>query len=75
VLLSRHQNAGQNRDTEIANRPSENVAQFKYLGTTAKREKSKFYSGGNLRGDNSGNACYHSIQNLSSPRLLFKRKN
>jgi hypothetical protein len=33
MLLSRHQNAGQNRDTEIANRSFENVSQFKYLGT------------------------------------------
>jgi hypothetical protein len=34
MLMSRHQNAGQNRDIKIANRCFENVAQFKYLGTT-----------------------------------------
>jgi hypothetical protein len=34
MLLSRHQNAGQNNDIKIAD-PFENVAQFKYLGTTA----------------------------------------
>jgi hypothetical protein len=34
MLLSRHQNAGQNRDIKIANRSFENVSQFKYLGTT-----------------------------------------
>jgi hypothetical protein len=34
MLLSCHQNAGQNRDIKIANRLSENVSQFKYLGTT-----------------------------------------
>jgi virulence-associated protein VapD len=33
MLLSRHQNAGQNRDMEIANRSFENVSQIKYLGT------------------------------------------
>jgi hypothetical protein len=33
VLMVRHQNAGQNRDTE-ANRSLENVVQFKYLGMT-----------------------------------------
>jgi hypothetical protein len=33
MFLSRHQNAGQNRDIKIANRVFENVAQFKYLGT------------------------------------------
>jgi hypothetical protein len=34
MLLSRHQNAGQNRDINIANILFENVSQFKYLGTT-----------------------------------------
>jgi hypothetical protein len=34
MLLSRHQNAGQNHDIKIANRCFENVAQFRYLGTT-----------------------------------------
>jgi hypothetical protein len=34
ILLSRHQNAGQNHDVKIANRCFENVAQLKYLGTT-----------------------------------------
>jgi hypothetical protein len=34
MLLSRHQNAGQNHDTKITNRSFENLAEFKYLGTT-----------------------------------------
>jgi hypothetical protein len=34
MLLSRHQNVGQNRDIRIANRSFENVSQLKYLGTT-----------------------------------------
>jgi hypothetical protein len=34
MLISRHQNVGQNRDIKIANRSFENVLQFKYLGTT-----------------------------------------
>jgi hypothetical protein len=34
MLLSRHQNAGQNHDIKIGNRSSENVAQFRYFGTT-----------------------------------------
>jgi hypothetical protein len=33
-LLSRHQNAGQNHDIKVGDRSYENVAQFKYLGTT-----------------------------------------
>jgi hypothetical protein len=35
MLLSRHQNAGQNQNIKISDRSFENVAQFKYLGTTA----------------------------------------
>jgi ribosomal protein S2 len=34
MLLSRHRNAGQNHDVKIANRCFENVAQFRYFGTT-----------------------------------------
>jgi hypothetical protein len=34
VLLFRNQNAGQSHDIKIANRSFENVAQFKYFGTT-----------------------------------------
>jgi hypothetical protein len=34
MLLSRHQNAGQNHDIEIGNKWFDNVAQFRYLGTT-----------------------------------------
>jgi hypothetical protein len=45
VLLSRHQNVGQNQDIKISNRSFENVPQFKYLGDDS--NKSKFDSGGN----------------------------
>jgi hypothetical protein len=70
MLLSRHQNAGQNHDIRIANRCLENVAQFKYLGTTVTnqnliQEEIKW-------SQNSGNACYYSVQNLLSTRLLSK---
>jgi hypothetical protein len=55
MLLSRHQNAGQNDDIKIAKRSFENVAQFKYYGTTVTnqnliREEIK-------RRLSSGNAC------------------
>jgi hypothetical protein len=68
LLLSRHLNAGQNHDLQIGDRCFENVAQFRYLGTTVTdqnliQEEIK-------RGLNSGNACYHSAQNLLSSRLL-----
>jgi hypothetical protein len=44
MLLSRHQNVGQNRDIKIANRSFRNVSQFKYGDDS---NKSKFDSGGN----------------------------
>jgi hypothetical protein len=34
MLLSHHQNVGQNWDIKIANRSFENVSEFKYVGTT-----------------------------------------
>jgi hypothetical protein len=70
MLLSCHQNAGQNRDIKIANRSFENVLQFKYLGTTVTnhnliQEEIK-------RRLSEGNACYHSVQNLLSSCLFSK---
>jgi hypothetical protein len=69
-LLALHQNTGQNWDIRIANRIFENVLQFKYLGTTITNqnlilEKIK-------RRLNSDNACYHSVQDILSSRLLSK---
>jgi hypothetical protein len=70
MLLSRHQNVGQNRDIKIASRSFENVSQFKYLGTTVTNK--------NLiqveikRRLNSGNASYHSVQNLLSKNLKIR---
>jgi hypothetical protein len=39
MLVSHYKNADQNRDIKIANRPYENVSQFKYLGMTANKSK------------------------------------
>jgi hypothetical protein len=33
-IMSRHLNSGQNQNIRIANEPFENVAKFKYFGTT-----------------------------------------
>jgi hypothetical protein len=37
-LLPYHQNAEENLDINIANRPYENVAWFKYVGTTVRNQ-------------------------------------
>jgi hypothetical protein len=64
MVLSRHKNAGQNRDIKIANRSFEGMAQFKYLGTTVSNQ--------NLiheeikRRLNSRNAWYHKKTKLNS---------
>jgi hypothetical protein len=71
MLQSRHQNSGKKRDIKIANRSFENVPQFKYLGTTVTNQN--FIQEEIKRRWNSGNACYHSFQNLSSSRLLSKK--
>jgi archaellum component FlaC len=71
MIMSRHPNLGQNQNIRIANELCENVAKFKYLGTTLSNQtdihdeiKSRL---------NSGNACYHSVQNLLSFHLVSKK--
>jgi hypothetical protein len=70
MLLFRPQNAGQNRDIEIANRSFENVPQFKYLGMTVTNQNLTHEE--IKRRWSLGNACYHSVQNLLSSHLLSK---
>jgi uncharacterized membrane-anchored protein len=73
ILVSRDQNADQDLDIKIRNRSFENVFQFKYLGTTVTNQiliQEEF-----KRRLNSGNACYHSVQNLLCSRLLSRNVN
>jgi hypothetical protein len=70
MLLSHHQNAGQNHNIKIANRPFENVAQFKYLEMTVTNQN--LIQEEIKRRLNSGNACHHSVQNLLFSHLLSK---
>jgi hypothetical protein len=70
MLLSRHQNVGQNLEIKIANRLFENVSQFKKLRATVTNQN--LIQEEIKRRLNSGNACYHSVQSLLSPRLLSK---
>jgi len=68
--MSGDQNEGRIHSMRIDNYTFERVEEFKYLGTTltnqnsiAEKIKSRLKS---------GNACYHSVQNLLSSRLLSK---
>jgi hypothetical protein len=70
MLMAHHQNARKNHNIKITNRSFENVAQFKYLGTTA-TDQNLFQEEIKMR-LHSGNACYHSAQKLLSSHLLSK---
>jgi hypothetical protein len=70
MVMSRDQNAGQNRYIQIGNESFETVEQFKYLGTTLTNQNSIHEEiKSRLK---SGNACYHSVQNFLSSSLLSK---
>jgi len=69
--MSRDQNTGQNHSVRIDNSTFERVEDFKYLGTTSTIQNSIAEQiKCRLR---SGNACYHSVQNLLSFRLLSRK--
>ena len=70
MVLFRDQNVGRIHCVRIENSTFDTVVDFKYLGTNltnqnsiAEEIKSRLKS---------GNACYHSVQNLLSSRLLSK---
>jgi hypothetical protein len=70
IMENIDQNAGKNHNIKIDNTSFGRVKGVKYLGTTLKHPnsiheeiKSRLMS---------GNACYHSAQNLLSSRLLSK---
>jgi hypothetical protein len=67
MIMSHHPNWGQNQNIRIDNELFENVAKFKYLRMTLTNQN-------NIQDEiksrlDSGNACYHSIQNLLSSCL------
>jgi hypothetical protein len=71
MLMSRSQKVGQKHSIKLANRSFEDVAKFKYLGTTLTDQnhmheeiKSRL---------NSENACYHSVQSLLPSHLLSRK--
>ena len=70
MVISRDQNAGRIHSVRIDNSTFERVEEFKYLETTLINQNSTAEEiKSRLR---SGNACYHSVQNLLSSRLVSK---
>ena len=64
------QNSGRSHSIKIDNSSIEMVEEFKYLGTTITDQNSIQEEIKSRR--KSGNACYHSVQNLLSSSLLSK---
>ena len=70
MVISRDRNAGRSHSMKTDNSSFERVDEFRYLGTTLKNQNSvQEETESRLK---SGNACYHSVQNLLSSRLLSK---
>jgi len=73
MTMSRDQNAGRIHSVRIDNSTFDRVEEFKYLGTTSTNQNSiEEEINRRLR---LGIACYHSVQNRLSSRLLSKKKN
>jgi hypothetical protein len=70
VLMLCYQKVGQKHRMKIESRSFEDVAKFKFLGTTL-TDQNCMYEEIKSR-LNSGNACYHSVQSLLSSRLLSR---
>jgi hypothetical protein len=70
MLMSRSQKTGQKYSIKIANWSFEDVAKFRYLGTTLTDQNHRHEEIKSRL--NSGNACYHSVQSLLSSRLFSK---
>jgi hypothetical protein len=68
--MSRSRKIGQKHSIKIANRSFEDVAKFKYLGTTL-TDQNCMHEEINSR-LNSGNACCRSVHSLLSSRLLCR---
>ena len=70
MVTSRERNAGRGHSVKTDYSSIERVEEFKYLGTTLTDQNSIQVEIKNRL--KLGNACYHSVQNLLSSRLLSK---
>jgi len=70
MVMSRDQNAGRTHSMKTDNSSFERVDEFKYLGTTLTNQNSIQEEIKSIL--KSGNACYHSVQNLLSSSLLSR---
>jgi len=70
MVMSRDQNAGRSYSMKTYNSFFERVEEFKYLGTNLTNQNS--IHGETKSRLKSGNACYHSVQNLLYSSLLSK---
>jgi len=70
MVMYRDQNAGRIQSVRTDNSNFEMVEDFKYLGTTLTNQNS--IAEEIKSRSRSGNACYHSVQNLLSSSLLSK---
>ena len=71
MITSRHQNIIQNQNIVIGNLSFENVEKFRYLGVAVTNTNDMHED--IKRRINMGNACYYSLENILSHRLLFKK--
>jgi len=71
MVMTQDQNAGRNHNIKNDNSPFERVEDFKYLGTTITDHN---YIQEEIKSRlKTGNAGYHSVQNLLSSSLLSKK--
>jgi hypothetical protein len=70
IFMSLYQTAGQNNYVRVANKSFDKLAKFNYLGSTLTDQNCIHEE---IRSRlNSGNACFHAVQNLFSSRLLSR---
>jgi hypothetical protein len=73
MVMSRDRNAGRGHGVKIDNSSIERVKEFKYLGATlTDQNSSQEEIKGRLK---IRSACYHSVQNILSSRMLSKNLN